>query len=87
MTLADLNGDGRLELVTGSAITRTNTIPVPMKLWNLLVRGANRRICARHILTMVRVPEVVADPVVDIDGDGHLDIVGQEIRSLFSNLT
>ncbi|HEX5483155.1 MAG TPA: VCBS repeat-containing protein [Terriglobia bacterium] len=92
MTLADLNGDGRLELVTGKRYYAHEhdpgaNEPLGVYWYEALNReGTNWR---RHILDYAtRTGAGLQIPVVDIDGDGDLDILvaGKSGLYLFENL-
>ena len=93
MTLADLNGDGRLELITGKRYYAHEHDPGANETLGVYwyealdKEGTQWR---RHILDYgTRTGGGMQIPVVDIDGDGHLDVVvaGKSGLYLFENLT
>lgn len=93
MTLADLNGDGRSELVTGKRYYAHEhdpgaNEPLGVYWYEALNReGTNWR---RHILDYAtRTGAGLQIPVVDIDGDSDLDILvaGKSGLYLFENLS
>ncbi|UOQ98716.1 FG-GAP-like repeat-containing protein [Hymenobacter sp. 5317J-9] len=69
MDLADLNGDGRLDLVTTTNVFNSN--PVPVLFWAGLGNG--------QFTSAVAATTVPSDPtglnLVDVNGDGNLDLV------------
>jgi hypothetical protein len=81
MTLVDLTGDGQLELVTGKRLYAHNGHDPggrePLGLyWYQWVDTGQKREWVRHILDYGgRVGGGMQIPVVDLDGDGDLDIV------------
>jgi hypothetical protein len=94
MTLADLNGDGRNELVAGKRFWSHDTDPganQPLGLyWYEQLDTARGIQWKRHIIDYsTRTGGGIQIPVVDIDGDGDLDIIvaGRSGLFLFENLT
>lgn len=93
MTLADINGDGRLELITGKRYYAHDKDPganEPLGVYwyeQLDAAGTNWR---RHVVDYSsRAGGGLQIPVVDIDGDGNLDIIvaGKSGLFLFENLS
>lgn len=93
MTLADLNGDGRVELVTGKRYYAHEHDPGANETLGVYWYEALNREGSqwrRHILDYgTRTGGGIQIPAVDIDGDGDLDIVvaGKSGLYLFENLT
>jgi VCBS repeat protein len=94
MTLVDLNGDGRRDIVTGKRFYAHEHDPganEPLGLyWYEPFDSPGRVQWRRHIIDYnTRTGAGLQIPVVDIDGDGDLDIVvaGKSGLYLFENLT
>ena len=93
MTLADLNGDGRPEIVTGKRYYAHDHDPganEPLGVyWYEALDNTGSR-WRRHIIDYsTRTGAGLQIPIVDIDGDGDLDILvaGRSGLFLFENLT
>jgi hypothetical protein len=93
MTMADINGDGRLELVTGKRYYAHDKDPganEPLGVYwyeQLDAAGTNWK---RHLVDYSsRAGGGLQIPVVDIDGDGNLDIIvaGKSGLFLFENMS
>jgi len=94
MTLVDLNGDGRRDIVTGKRFYAHEHDPganEPLGLyWYEPFDSKGRVSWRRHIIDYeTRTGAGLQIPVIDIDGDGDLDIVvaGKSGLYLFENLT
>jgi hypothetical protein len=94
MTLADLKGDGKMELVTGKRYYAHEHDPgaaEPLGVyWYEPVQSAGRLQWIRHVIDYSsRAGGGMQIPIVDIDGDGDLDIVvaGKSGLFLFENLS
>lgn len=95
LTLTDLNGDGRLELVTGKRYMAHNGHDPgerePLGVyWYQAIKVEGRLEWVRHIIDYsTRAGGGMQIPVVDIDGDGDLDVVvaGKSGVFLFENLS
>jgi FG-GAP-like repeat len=79
--LADLNGDGRLEVVAANKgaqdPTRARQEPKPISFFELTGPPLVDASWVEHVLTEVPWP-INAQPV-DLDGDGDLDVVGGSV--------
>jgi hypothetical protein len=92
LTLADLNGDGRLEIITGKRYKAHEhdpgaNEPLGVYWYESLNREGSK--WKRHILDYsTRTGGGMQIPVIDVDGDGDLDIVvaGKSGLYLFENL-
>lgn len=94
MTLVDLNGDGRRDIVTGKRFYAHEHDPganEPLGVyWYEPFDSPGRVQWRRHIIDYsTRTGAGLQIPVIDIDGDGDLDIVvaGKSGLYLFENLT
>jgi FG-GAP-like repeat len=93
MTLADLNGDGRPELVTGKRYYAHEHDPganEPLGVYWYEALNEEGTTWKRHMLDYsTRTGGGMQIPVVDLDGDGDLDIIvaGKSGLFLFENLT
>lgn len=94
MTLADLNGDGKPELITGKRYKAHEHDPganEPLGVyWYEAMQTPRGMEWRRHIIDYgTRAGGGMQIPVVDIDGDGDLDIIvaGKSGLFLFENLS
>lgn len=95
MTLADVNGDGRLELITGKRLYAHNGHDPGEReslgvYWYEYAQNGDHWDWIRHIIDYGgRTGGGMQIPVVDLDGDGDLDVVvaGKSGLYLFENLT
>jgi hypothetical protein len=77
IVLADVNEDGRLDLVVGTV----HLFPGPPNVWVMLGDGAGRFTGLREYLTDATASNQSID-VADLNRDGHLDIVGHTLSQL-----
>jgi len=95
LTLADLNGDGKLELITGKRFMAHNGHDPGEKeplgiYWYAAMNAGDHMEWVKHVIDYgSRTGGGMQIPVVDIDGDGDLDFVvaGKSGLFLFENLT
>ena len=94
LTLADLNGDGRQEIITGKRFYAHEHDPganEPLGVyWYESHQNSQGLTWRRHIIDYsTRAGGGMQIPVVDIDGDGDLDVLvaGKSGLFLFENLT
>ncbi|HWQ54270.1 MAG TPA: VCBS repeat-containing protein [Bryobacteraceae bacterium] len=97
LTLVDLNGDGRMELVTGKRFMAHNgkdpgeREPLGVYWYEYRKSDDGKRVeWTKHVLDYsTRTGGGMQIPVADVDGDGDLDIVapGKSGLFLFENLT
>jgi hypothetical protein len=95
MTLADLNGDGRPEIVTGKRLYAHNGHDPGEReslgvYWYEYVQNGDHWDWIRHLIDYGgRTGGGMQIPVLDLDGDGNLDVVvaGKSGLYLFQNLT